>query len=352
MGEFHDAVTTLLDAFTSAIGVIKVQRGKRKTARVAIDDERKEAESYLSRSLKRSRRDVKHAYERDAKALGDGFRNGDSMLNLRIDQDGRNFANLESDEARSRLATILLRLNAGFITIINRFTRGKSSPADYEALINLSNMSRIDAMRTFEQLSYRVSQSNLSLIPVHTSPDHMKRKKRKPSKKGSSKAKSTPSLVTTSMGTGNSEGWVRLKHKRISSLDANVGKPSKRHTSRGHSKSTTHLATQITQPRSDLASIKEYSKSTSHLQSHQPLVRITAPAVTSGRTPNRQSLMSFASDSTKLGEIPAHRWMRPAMFENIDEEGQVVYPVTTFYPLEPYVEPAKRSVFRRLFRIP
>jgi hypothetical protein len=89
MGEFHDAVTTLLDAFTSAIGVIKVQRGKRKTARIAIDSERKEAESYLSRSLKRSRRDVKHAYERDAKALGDGFRNGDSMSCCKMGENGK-----------------------------------------------------------------------------------------------------------------------------------------------------------------------------------------------------------------------------------------------------------------------
>lgn len=223
-------------------------------------------------------------------------------------------------------------------------------------------MSRIDAMRTFEQLSYRVSQSNLSLIPIgSTQHDHTRRKKRKTSKKGSSKSKSTPSLAITPLGTGNDEGWVRPKHKRISSLDANVGKPSTRHA-KGHSKSTTNLHTQSSHTRSQLAPIKEYSKSATHLHSQPhyhrtdipplPLVRVTSPVATNGKVPNRQSLMSFASDSTKLGEIPAHRWMRPAMFENIDEQGEVQYPVTTFYPLEPYVEPVKRSMFRRLFRIP
>ena len=84
MGEFHEAVTTLIDAFTSAISVIKVQRGKRKSARVPIDPERKEAESALSQSLKKSRRDVKHAYEKDVELLGDGFRNGDSISILQL----------------------------------------------------------------------------------------------------------------------------------------------------------------------------------------------------------------------------------------------------------------------------
>ena len=263
--------------------------------------------------------------------------------------------NQVTDEARSRLATILLRLNAGFVTIINRFTRGKSSPADYEALINLSNMSRIDAMKTFEQLSFRVSQSNLSLIPIGTAQEHTRRRRRrKTGKKGSSRARSTSSLVTTPLGTGSPEGWVRHKHKRMSSLDVNVGKPSRRRANKGHSKSTTHLQSQVWQARTEVAPLKEYSKSTTQLYSppkNLPLIRVTS-ADTTSRVLNRQSLISFASDSTKLGEIPAHRWMRSAMFQNVDEAGDVQYPITTFYPLEPYVEPVKRSLFRRLFRIP
>jgi len=58
--------------------------------------------------------------------------------------------------------------------------------------------------------------------------------------------------------------------------------------------------------------------------------------------------MSFASDSTKLGEIPEHKWTRPPV---VFGAGDVKFPVTTYYPLEPYEEPVKpRSKFMRLFR--
>jgi len=65
------------------------------------------------------------------------------------------------------------------------------------------------------------------------------------------------------------------------------------------------------------------------------------------RPDNRKSIMSFASDSTKLGEIPEHKWARSAMYEDVN----VKFPVRTYYPLEPYQEPEKqRSRFMRLFR--
>lgn len=58
--------------------------------------------------------------------------------------------------------------------------------------------------------------------------------------------------------------------------------------------------------------------------------------------------MSFASDSTKLGEIPEHKWTKPhALFE----DGDFKFPVTTYYPLEPYQDQEKkRARFMRLFR--
>lgn len=57
--------------------------------------------------------------------------------------------------------------------------------------------------------------------------------------------------------------------------------------------------------------------------------------------------MSFASDSTKLGEIPEHKWARQPMFAG----GNMDFPIRTYYPLEPYQEPEKqRSRFMRLFR--
>lgn len=54
--------------------------------------------------------------------------------------------------------------------------------------------------------------------------------------------------------------------------------------------------------------------------------------------------MSFASDSTKLGEIPERKWGR-----NADLDGGQ-FTITPYYPMEPYQEPEKpRSRLRRLF---
>jgi hypothetical protein len=79
MGEFHDAVSTLLQAFAHGISIIKTQRGRRKKEKVPIDSSRKIAESHLSKSLKKNRKDVKNAYERDVALLGPGFAVGDGL---------------------------------------------------------------------------------------------------------------------------------------------------------------------------------------------------------------------------------------------------------------------------------
>jgi hypothetical protein len=55
--------------------------------------------------------------------------------------------------------------------------------------------------------------------------------------------------------------------------------------------------------------------------------------------------MSFASDSTKLGEIPEHKWAH----RGATNAG--AYPILTYHPLELYKEPEKpRSRLRKLFR--
>jgi hypothetical protein len=65
MGEFHDAVSTLLEAFAHGITIIKRQRGRRKKEQLPIEPTKKNAETHLSKSLKKNRTDVKKAYGRD-----------------------------------------------------------------------------------------------------------------------------------------------------------------------------------------------------------------------------------------------------------------------------------------------
>ncbi len=80
MGEFHDTVSRLLEAFSHGIAIIKTQRRRRKKDKVSIEPSRKAAETSLSKSLKRSQSDVREAYERDVSILGPGFAAGDGTF--------------------------------------------------------------------------------------------------------------------------------------------------------------------------------------------------------------------------------------------------------------------------------
>lgn len=266
------------------------------------------------------------------------------------------------EEAHSSLAAILLRLNAGFVSIIERFTKGRSSHADYQALINLSNSSRIEAMRTFEMLSRRISQSSLALEsqPGEANGNgRHKRKRRSGSGSGNGKkggSRSAQSLTVTPLGVASAEGWVRSARKRSSSegrgMRENTNKRAPARDMGGQSTGKalpSPTSTPVPRDRSPPPQPKSIPLS--------PTIKLrTTPTAnqTQSRTEtrNRKSIMSFASDSTKLGEIPEYKWMRPAMFENVAENGDVQFPITTFYPAEPWQEPEKRrGRLRKLFRL-
>lgn len=77
MGEFHAAVSSLLDAFARGISIIKTQRKRRKSGRIQIDQSSKVAETHLSKSLKKNRTEVQSAYGKDLNRFGPGFAEGD-----------------------------------------------------------------------------------------------------------------------------------------------------------------------------------------------------------------------------------------------------------------------------------
>ncbi|PMD34046.1 hypothetical protein L207DRAFT_534418 [Hyaloscypha variabilis F] len=313
MGEFHDAVSTLLEAFGRGIDIIKCQRGTREKEQLPIEPAKKSAETHLSKSLKKNRVDVKNAYGRDLARHGPGFAVGDA-------------------EAHSSLSAILFRLNAGFVSVIERFTRGRSTSTDYQALLNLSNASRMEAINTFEQLSQRLSHSSMALVSSGTNETHAKHRTHQRRKKASSSAghakhsrsKSAPDLSLTA----KKGGWVRPKAGR---------KPSSDSKSSATSGSST--------PR--LSSPKTHSSQPSRAteRTSPPSSTRVVPQLRGTKMDNRNSIRSFATDSTKLGEIPEHKWARPSKLDT----GQ--FSVRRYYPLEPYQEPEKqKSRFMRFFR--
>jgi hypothetical protein len=233
--------------------------------------------------------------------------------------------------------------------VIERFTRGKSTTTDYSALVNLSNASRMEAIHTFEQLSHRLSQSSLMLPPAdRRGEENSKRNHRRKTKKTSSvghakhiRSKSAPQLRITPLGPATPEGWVRPKTGRNTSSDSRAFGSSIPKRSRVP-KSSSSLAQQP----SSLPSLPRPVAPIQAIPSSPPAQRL-APARLC--TNKRNSLMSFASDSTKLGEIPEHKWTRPGMLNG----GNVQYPLGggACYPLHPYQEPEKpRSRFMKLFK--
>lgn len=79
MGEFHDAVTKLLGAFSCGISMIKAQRRKKEQCH---DPSSKKAETHLSKSLKKNRLEVENAYGEDLVRYGPSFADGDGKFDL------------------------------------------------------------------------------------------------------------------------------------------------------------------------------------------------------------------------------------------------------------------------------
>lgn len=201
--------------------------------------------------------------------------------------------------------------------------------------MNLSNASRVEAIKTFEQLSARISQSSMALSTTkpkrktHSSSKGHKAASSQSSGSGQSsrprpvRSRSAPelSLKQTALGPAANHGWVRPRGQKSGRKRA-TGTSSPRRKSDPHDHQDPLKAEPVTLP---------------FVKKHAPP---PSPLVSPG---NRMSIMSFASDSTKLGEIPERRGV------TVDPENQQ-YLTSTVFPLAPWKKPEKpRSRFMRLF---
>jgi hypothetical protein len=64
--------------------------------------------------------------------------------------------------------------------------------------------------------------------------------------------------------------------------------------------------------------------------------------------PNRISILSFSSDSTKLGEIPERKWRSVMHYSAADPDGDE-YNVRPVFPLKPYTVEVRERRFFGLF---
>ncbi|CAG8973584.1 hypothetical protein HYALB_00009653 [Hymenoscyphus albidus] len=374
MPEFHDAVVTLLDAFAHGISTIKTQKTRRPKNSSSSSPS---PERLLSKSLKKNRNKVRTAYEQDFERFGSKFAVGD-------------------EAARVNLAGILTRLTTGFLSVFNRFLRGKSTATDYQTLLSLSDVSRRETIRTFDMLSERLSASSLELATAKEK-DYSK-KKRKKGHTTTSKSSSASRAIAASKGGRKrskgkdkavsalaSAGWVRAKPKHTSSR-----KLSKRTTTiplhlleapsapqqdpailappctppprydYDPNPLSQYQVYQIPQMRSQIRMSPDTKFPQPSLSNH-PAFRSQQPQPSSDskgppldlkrslarKELNRKSYMSFQSDSTKLGEIPESRWSRPP----VGREGRKEFEVQAYFPLggNTSPKPAKQSRLKRFF---
>lgn len=356
MGEFNDAVTSLLQAFTSGLAVLRSIRHRRKESMVEVDPGLKKDELRLRKSLKKNRADVRNAYAQDLAKIGLSFSEGDGKLFLNVSTGFQNIIFYIGNcyllysltpatvaKAQSSLTSILFRLNAGYVNIIDRFTRGESTRTDYRTLMKLSNASRGEAMKTFKQLSLRLSQTSpaLSEKSKHERHSSSRKQKRKSAAALSSSIGASHRPIDRPKSTPESPRKRTVRGPKTSQALA-LRPKAREKTSKMLNFPNKQQQGLEARPRQRVQSVSNAGKTSVTMEKS-----LLSPTMPSFVRSNRISMMSFASDSTKIGEIPERKLPRPLVL-NTEGENHLA---NTAFPLAPWTKPEKpKSRFMRLFR--
>jgi len=266
---------------------------------------------------------------------------------------------------------VLLKLNTGLVSIISSFLNRdkKDVQLDYQSLTSLSERSRIDTCRTLRHLFRRMSQAHaprpmLALQGSEQSaqPTAERKKKRRPSTKRTKMQGPMLARVVIQDSSKRSQiALVKTKERRKKSTSSNA--PSKmqseapsdvsmplsspppydvsesKHAPTRPEVHRSQTAPDMVKPRckQSTANVRsppvsakpealQATKSTPRLHNgvehrFEPSPPVpTRPLLEDGE-PRRRKLTptyySIASDSTKLGEIPLHKWPVPFDFDQM-----------------------------------
>lgn len=222
---------------------------------------------------------------------------------------------------------ILNRLRSAIANLLRLSSKKDGLDPDYESLMSLSNASRVEAIKAIDSLSRRVEgRSRSSVVSLSPSKAHSKtkpssRRKRKPS---SSAEKAPPKQNSPRKSP------TAVKERRTTAS----GKHRKRPGAQESPKAAPTPPPASPQP----------SETPSRPRTPRPASG--GPEEPKPKAPNtRLSLISFSSDSTKLGEIPPRKWPQQAYS---DYDGG--YNVRPAFPPRPYTAEVKERRFWGLFR--
>lgn len=271
----------------------------------------------------------------------------------------QNCADFSAAIANASLAQTIRKLRTGLVNIISSFLScdRKDARLDYHFLTSLSDTSRQEAIDALSQLSYRMSRSALSLH-AHPAPqgkvhrDHHDRtryeskpdrdsKETKEKKKGASrdKDKMKPEIrrVQLSNASTSTLAIVRPRTRRTGSSTSSrsggsQGTPPPAYSN--PSSPSPQASPTLQPPRQQQARQSSQQPSAASPYPHaEPVYRRRQDKTT-------PSMYTFASDSTKLGEIPMRKWNQPYDYDAMAKKNCEV-PLRPWTSEEPTQKPKK-----------
>ncbi|KAI9728382.1 MAG: hypothetical protein M1828_003782 [Chrysothrix sp. TS-e1954] len=294
------------------------------------------ARKRLLKSLRLGPKEIKHEYSRGLTAHGKRFKVGDGL-------------------AQTSLATTLLKLNSGLVDIISRFLKGGQTRIhpDYVSLAALSDSSRMETKQSLGALRQRLGhaaspmEGKSSRMPATTRKAPIGKTKaqvrmKQPKKSGSwalvrskpsaqkLQSSSTPNLLGSGAApkqpgkktnpATTTPPALALQSPPISPLDLSQDRPRPKakvprkpveptHLRSTSAPSTVPIPTH-THPSNDAIPPPRPPK----IPLQQPRPPIRKPRMPRMPIP---SFYSTTTSSTKLGEIPMHKWSAPFDFDEM-----------------------------------
>ncbi|RYP20083.1 hypothetical protein DL765_003009 [Monosporascus sp. GIB2] len=211
----------------------------------------------------------------------------------------------------------------------------RKASIDYASLVSLSNSSRIDAIKTMDELSHRLSGSSSSIVG----------RKKKTSSSSTSSPPSSSNPKSSRKHKRHESTAKKSKQGGKDSADSKVRKLSKDNKVAREPESMLSYgwSWRQTTPKEAAKQAKDNPPKDSRNSAGAPELRRT----TDPSSRNRNSFWSMSTDSTKLGEIPPRR----SRLTRNPDSGEKEYGYRPTYPLHA-PKPAtgeKSGLFKRLF---
>ncbi|KAK4168959.1 hypothetical protein QBC43DRAFT_200445 [Cladorrhinum sp. PSN259] len=322
---FGRSITDLLETYSNCISLLRAFRHRREGSETGGSQDK---QVRLRKSLKSDRALVERAYSLKVSESGSRFRKGDAR-------------------AISTVERILASLKGAITNLLRVSGRNQSPDLDYESLMSLSNSSRVKAIKAIDSLSRRLASPSRSSIASASS----KASTKKPSGSSSRhKHRSrSDSKVTPLKAIEPSPSEPSPREPRRTSSRRKVPSTAAPSLTPSHKKAAPSKARSVSSPTLLLPPPPPPPIESSELQL-SPQYHLPAhlrPQSTSPKpgAENRISMMSFASNSTKLGEIP-QRKLRSVYLSTTETTSESdEYNVKPTFPLRPYTVEVKEKRF-------